>query len=924
MPAQFPSSSLPASQRDTTRASSSPRHHPHSQLASRHLLVPRYAPPAGLNLQSQAPGAWPFQLPSRRWNPSPKQLPASVASESLRVPGLLLLPGFVTEAEERELLAAVEGGAWTTLAKRRVQHYGHMFDYTARHVGERLGPLPQWVTAVAGRVQQVTGADPHPTTHGRACMGADSAPTAPPIDQLTVNEYTPGVGLSAHIDTHSAFAALSASAGCGAVEAVFLWATEDLPAPATAQHRRHLLAVPGRVRCDGAARRGEQIRPLLLPPRSLLVMAGESRYAWQHYIPHRKSDLLEDGTTLQRSSKRVSLTFRSVRAAADTPCTCPYPTHCDSQASALPPTRLALLQQQQQQLLQQPRAAWSGHTGSASELGSTQAPDSTSRVERAVGAGGSASGDAAGAAVGAGSQDGRQQQQQQQRADRSAAELEAEHVHKVYDAIAPHFSSTRFAIWPRVRDFIMGLPAGAVVADVGCGNGKYFGVRQDLAVIGSDRSTGLAAVAMQRLLPDAGDSHCSNADKADVMLADALSLPFRAASLEAVLNIAVLHHISTASRRLRVLAQLIQVLRPGGKALVTVWAAEQEEPSRTLAKWTRIGSREQGQPQTHDVHDVHDVATPQSAPSGPLVQMDTAGQQQQQQGGARPQQPQQRPMHSASAASEQQLHPLPGTSVAREQGSEAGPTGLSSPPVHSAPSGAAAQRQLDGGDFFVPWHLPLHRAETRKAVQAVTAAATAATTSAAASAALPSRHSTTHTTQTPTSPDSAPDTHCGTADAVVHPGSTVRTGLSCTGSGPRGPGAQSSSSRKDGVAKKEGSGTDTHATEAVASGGIILPAVTGGRGTAAAVDGSAPVAHVAAVAGAGAKAVAAAARSSAAAAPPGAPVLSDAKAAVVFQRYYHLFEAGELAALAGQLGPGVRVVDEFFDRSNWCVVLQRL
>jgi hypothetical protein len=30
----------------------------------------------------------------------------------------------------------------------------------------------------------------------------------------------------------------------------------------------------------------------------------------------------------------------------------------------------------------------------------------------------------------------------------------------------------------------------AVVADVGCGNGKYFGVRQDLAVLGSDRSEG--------------------------------------------------------------------------------------------------------------------------------------------------------------------------------------------------------------------------------------------------------------------------------------------------------------------------------------------------------------------------------------------------------------------------------------------------
>ena len=60
----------------------------------------------------------------------------------------------------------------------------------------------------------------------------------------------------------------------------------------------------------------------------------------------------------------------------------------------------------------------------------------------------------------------------------------------VYDAIASHFSATRFAVWPRVREFIEGLPAGAVVADVGCGNGKYFGLRRDIFVSGSDRSKG--------------------------------------------------------------------------------------------------------------------------------------------------------------------------------------------------------------------------------------------------------------------------------------------------------------------------------------------------------------------------------------------------------------------------------------------------
>jgi alkylated DNA repair protein alkB family protein 8 len=35
-------------------------------------------------------------------------------------------------------------------------------------------------------------------------------------------------------------------------------------------------------------------------------------------------------------------------------------------------------------------------------------------------------------------------------ADAAAAAMEALHVHQVYDAIAVHFSATRFAVWPKV------------------------------------------------------------------------------------------------------------------------------------------------------------------------------------------------------------------------------------------------------------------------------------------------------------------------------------------------------------------------------------------------------------------------------------------------------------------------------------------
>jgi alkylated DNA repair protein alkB family protein 8 len=50
--------------------------------------------------------------------------------------------------------------------------------------------------------------------------------------------------------------------------------------------------------------------------------------------------------------------------------------------------------------------------------------------------------------------------------------------------------------------------------------------------------------------------------------------------------------------------------------------------------------------------------------------------------------------------------------------------------------------------------------------------------------------------------------------------------------------------------------------------------------------------------------------------------LDAAKGAVVLQRYYHLFEEGELDGLVRAV-PTLRVLDSFYDRSNWCVVFSK-
>lgn len=89
-----------------------------------------------------------------------------------------------------------------------------------------------------------------------------------------------------------------------------------------------------------------------------------------------------------------------------------------------------------------------------------------------------------------------------------------------------------------MRAFINSLPEGALVADVGCGNGKYFGVRPDLAILASDRSPRLAGVAALRLDPALPQWACG-AGRADVMVADALSLPYRDAVFDGLLCIAV-------------------------------------------------------------------------------------------------------------------------------------------------------------------------------------------------------------------------------------------------------------------------------------------------------------------------------------------------------------------------------------------------
>ncbi|KAJ7965659.1 alkylated DNA repair protein alkB-like 8-like [Quillaja saponaria] len=49
----------------------------------------------------------------------------------------------------------------------------------------------------------------------------------------------------------------------------------------------------------------------------------------------------------------------------------------------------------------------------------------------------------------------------------------------------------------------------------------------------------------------------------------------------------------------------------------------------------------------------------------------------------------------------------------------------------------------------------------------------------------------------------------------------------------------------------------------------------------------------------------------------------DKKGAVVYNRYYHDFSEGQLERLAFGMDNAV-VIDWFFDKSNWCIILEKI
>lgn len=199
-----------------------------------------------------------------------EQTAAGRTDEYLGISGLTLYRGLLAPDEQAAILAEIDAEPWRDDLKRRVQHYGYRYDYKARAVDQtmRVGDLPPFAVGIARRLH-------------------DLGLIAEVPDQMIVNEYQPGQGISAHVDCEPCFEDGIVTISLGSVYEM------DFIEIATGE-----------------------VRSTPLELGSALIMTGDARYKWRHRIKARMSEKWGP------RDRRVSLTFRRVILAGTE---CPVP-----------------------------------------------------------------------------------------------------------------------------------------------------------------------------------------------------------------------------------------------------------------------------------------------------------------------------------------------------------------------------------------------------------------------------------------------------------------------------------------------------------------------------------------------------------------------------------------------------------------------
>ena len=166
------------------------------------------------------------------------------------ISGLDIIEDYINVTKEDELIRLINKNSWNNQLSRQTQHYGFRYDYKSRKLYDDVPKIPDWLKDIANII------------NFSEC------------DQIIINKYEEGQGISSHIDHKQLFG-------------------NDIFVLSLGEDTKYIMkGIVGRTRVS---------ETVSVNRRSLLHLRGEARYEWTHSLKMKKN-----------TTTRYSITFRSV------------------------------------------------------------------------------------------------------------------------------------------------------------------------------------------------------------------------------------------------------------------------------------------------------------------------------------------------------------------------------------------------------------------------------------------------------------------------------------------------------------------------------------------------------------------------------------------------------------------------------------
>ena len=151
--------------------------------------------------------------------------------------------------------------------------------------------------------------------------------------------------------------------------------------------------------------------------------------------------------------------------------------------------------------------------------------------------------------------------------------IENLYVKNVYENIANHFDNTRAYTWPWIDEFLNKLEPYSSVYDIGCGNGRNM-LKKNLHFIGVDNCENFVKICHKKNL--------------SVINANMTKIPLQNNSADAIICVAVLHHLASEKSRIDALLEMKRLIKKNGKILLSIWSINQ--PRKTRRSFNSFGN----------------------------------------------------------------------------------------------------------------------------------------------------------------------------------------------------------------------------------------------------------------------------------------------------------------------------------------------